>query len=176
MFWKILFSIFCIFFALLPTASAECTMDDFLKCDREIQSKVNQSLKIILLLCTMFCTIIFAPLKVVHITFLRSVGGVRSRDQPGGVADLPQRHHQHRGRGRLRALLLCSVSQLMSVKIIANKFWNLDKCLIDTIKIVVEPDYKQCLFVEFASKLKWKLNDQKCHPVLTGISNKPIWH
>ena len=50
MFWKILFSIFCIFFALLPTASAECTMDDFLKCDREIQSKVNQSHKIILIM------------------------------------------------------------------------------------------------------------------------------
>ena len=172
MFWKILFSIFCIFFALLPTASAECTMDDFLKCDREIQSKVNQSHKIILIMHHNLCTAQDGAQKI----FLRSFGGVRSRDHPGGVADLPQRHHQHRGRGRLRALLLCSVSQLRSVKIIANKFWNLDKCLIDTIKIVVEPDYKQCLFVEFASKLKWKLNDQKCHPVLTGISNKPIWH
>merc|ERR1712001_525125 len=46
-----------------------------------------------------------------------SIGGVRARDDAGGVADLPQRHHQHRRRGRLRALLLCSVPGLLLIKL-----------------------------------------------------------
>merc|ERR1711934_46517 len=44
-------------------------------------------------------------------------GGVRTCDDAGGVADLPQRHHQHRRRGRLRALLLCSVPGLLLIKL-----------------------------------------------------------
>ena len=36
---RILFSVFFLLLVLLPRGSTECTMDDFLRCDREIQSK-----------------------------------------------------------------------------------------------------------------------------------------
>ena len=40
MFKKISFSLYILaLLVLLPLASSECTMDDFLRCDREIQSK-----------------------------------------------------------------------------------------------------------------------------------------
>merc|ERR1711874_757845 len=47
-----------------------------------------------------------------------SFGGVRSRDNSGGVADVPERHHQHRGGGRLRTLLLCSIPSTLFVSMI----------------------------------------------------------
>merc|ERR1711973_262200 len=47
-----------------------------------------------------------------------SFGGVRSRDNSGGVADVPERHHQHRGRGKLRTLLLCSIPSTLFVSMI----------------------------------------------------------
>merc|ERR1712241_326009 len=47
-----------------------------------------------------------------------SFGGVRPRDNSGGVADVPERHHQHRGRGRQRTLLLCSIPSTLFVSMI----------------------------------------------------------
>merc|ERR1712107_739787 len=47
-----------------------------------------------------------------------SFGGVRPCDNSGGVADVPERHHQYCGRGRLRTLLLCSIPSTLPVAMI----------------------------------------------------------
>merc|ERR1712037_425697 len=39
---RIFFFVFCILLVLLPLGSTECTMDDFLKCDREIQRALEE--------------------------------------------------------------------------------------------------------------------------------------
>ena len=93
-------------------------MDDFLRCDREIQS--NQSPIKMSILCFSKFYLKFPIISFdssISTNDLRSTRGVRARDDAGGVADLPQRHHQHRCRGRLRALLLCSVPGLLLIKL-----------------------------------------------------------
>merc|ERR1712223_2083894 len=60
-----------------------------------------------------------------------SFGGVRSRDNSGGVADVPERHHQHRGRGRLRTLLLGSIPSTLPVTMINHTVqWMRNVCKI----------------------------------------------
>ena len=115
---RVLLSVFCILLILLPLGSTECTMDDFLRCDREIQSK-QSPIKISISCCSKFYLKFpnFSFDSSISTTDLRSIGGVCARDDAGGVADLPQRHHQHRRRGRLRALLLCSVPGLLLIKL-----------------------------------------------------------
>ena len=123
---RILLSSFCVLLVLLPLGSTECTMDDFLRCDREIQS--NESpIKMSISYCSKFYLKFpnFSFDSRISTTDLRSTGGVRARDDAGGVADLPQRHHQHRRRGRLRTLLLCSVPGLLPIKLIIVEMYRI---------------------------------------------------
>ena len=53
----------------------------------------------------------------------------------GGVADVPERHHQHRGRGRLRTLLLCSIPSTLPVTMIKHTME--EKCVLNYSSTVV---------------------------------------
>merc|ERR1711973_920586 len=60
-----------------------------------------------------------------------SFGGVRPCDNSGGMADVPERHHQHRGGGRLRTLLLCSIPSTLPVTMIKHTVqWMRNVCKI----------------------------------------------
>merc|ERR1711962_1830316 len=60
-----------------------------------------------------------------------SFGGVRPCDNSGRVADVPERHHQHRGGGRLRTLLLCSIPSTLPVSMIYHKVE--EKCVFQLL-------------------------------------------
>merc|ERR1712109_374846 len=88
-----------------------------------LQSRKDVPENLLLSLCS--CSSSPCFLRVYHGRFpqmrprdTESFGGVRSRDNSGGVADVPQRHHQHCGGGRLRTLLLCSIPATLPVTMI----------------------------------------------------------
>merc|ERR1712126_37271 len=64
-----------------------------------------------------------------------SFGGVRPRDNSGRVADVPERHHQHRGRSRLRTLLLWSIPSTLPVTMIKHTME--EKCVLNYSSTVV---------------------------------------